>query len=470
MDYVGALDGSLDSLRITATRELDPKQQSELGQFMTPSSVARFMASLFSPMDSPAHLLDAGAGIGSLSAAFLGQFPSKDTSIEAWEIDPQLCAYLSRTLEGHRALIHCTDFVEDAVWNVTMHTGARFTHAILNPPYKKIGSASRHRLMLRQAGIETVNLYTAFLALAILLMEDGGEIVAIIPRSFCNGAYYKPFRELLFSHCALAHIHIFEARDKAFRDDDVLQENVIIKLVRNGAQSEAVISESHDGTFSDYQEQRLPFEQIVRKGDPERYIYIPSGPARRTSSALFVHKLSEIGLQVSTGAVVDFRVRDYCRAEQGEGTVPLFYPHHFSQRLQALSKIQKKPNAILLQENTRKWLVPRGYYVVTKRFTSKEERRRVVAYVVDPEKNPAPFYGFENHLNVYHLNKQGIDRDTAYGLALFLNSTVVDSNFRLFSGHTQVNATDLRQMRYPSREQLQMLGRFAGETPKSQPR
>jgi adenine-specific DNA-methyltransferase len=146
----------------------------------------------------------------------------------------------------------------------------------------------------------------------------------------------------------------------------------------------------------------------------------------------------------------------------------LFYPHHFSHGPQALSKIQKKPNAILLHEDTRKWLVPRGYYVVTKRFTSKEERRRVVAYVVDPEQNPAPFYGFENHLNVYHLNKQGIDRDIAYGLALFLNSTVVDNNFRLFSGHTQVNATDLRQMRYPSREQLQALGHFAGETLKSQ--
>jgi len=33
-----------------------------------------------------------------------------------------------------------------------------------------------------------------------------------------------------------------------------------------------------------------------------------------------------------------------------------------------------------------------------------------------------------------------------------------DRYFRLFSGHTQVNATDLRKMRYPSREQLIRLG------------
>jgi len=34
----------------------------------------------------------------------------------------------------------------------------RFSHAILNPPYKKINSNSEHRLILRRMGIETVNL------------------------------------------------------------------------------------------------------------------------------------------------------------------------------------------------------------------------------------------------------------------------------------------------------------------------
>lgn len=54
-----------------------------------------------------------------------------------------------------------------------------------------------------------------------------------------------------------------------------------------------------------------------------------------------------------------------------------------------------------------------------------------------------------------------MDKETALGLALFLNSTVVDSHFRVFSGHTQVNATDPRQMRYPSHEQLLELARLA---------
>ncbi len=50
----------------------------------------------------------------------------------------------------------------------------------------------------------------------------------------------------------------------------------------------------------------------------------------------------------------------------------------------------------------------------------------------------------------------------AVGLAVYLNSTIVDSYFRQFSGHTQVNATDLRGLRYPSRGQLYKLAESAG--------
>jgi adenine-specific DNA-methyltransferase len=49
--------------------------------------------------------------------------------------------------------------------------------------------------------------------------------------------------------------------------------------------------------------------------------------------------------------------------------------------------------------------------------------------------------------------------DLAKGLAAYLNSTLVDIYFRQFNGHTQVNATDLRNMRYPARAELESLGR-----------
>ena len=53
---------------------------------------------------------------------------------------------------------------------------------------------------------------------------------------------------------------------------------------------------------------------------------------------------------------------------------------------------------------------------------------------------------------------------SAYGLSVFLNSTAVDEYFRRFSGHTQVNATDLRLLRYPELDKLKQLGRWMRTT------
>ena len=116
-------------------------------------------------------------------------------------------------------------------------------------------------------------------------------------------------------------------------------------------------------------------------------------------------------------------------------------------------------NAIVSDETTRELLLPSEVYVLVKRFTAKEERRRIVACVYDPSRLATTLVGFENHLNYFHLNGGGLVMGLAKGLAAFLNSTVVDQYFRQFSGHTQVNATDLRALRYPSRVKLEGLGK-----------
>lgn len=69
--------------------------------------------------------------------------------------------------------------------------------------------------------------------------------------------------------------------------------------------------------------------------------------------------------------------------------------------------------------------------------------------------------GFENHLNVFHEEKRGLPEDVAWGLFVYLNCTAVDDHFRRFNGHTQVNATDLKNIRYPNRNALSKLGRWA---------
>jgi adenine-specific DNA-methyltransferase len=314
--------------------------------------------------------------------------------------------------------------------------------------------------MLRGLGIETVNLYTAFLALAVAHSKDGGEIVAIIPRSFCNGTYFRPFRQWLLDRVALTHIHVFESRSKAFKEDEVLQENIIVHLRRGKAQGTVIVSTSHDSTFSDYKESVMQFSEIVKSRDAESFIHVPTLEVNG-AAALFSHSLEQLELTVSTGPVVDFRVRESWLSRPEANCAPMLYAHHFKGGGFSWPKEHKKPNAVKLNDQTRKWLMPRGCYTVTKRFSSKEEKRRLVAYVVEPDLLPYEQYGFENHLNVFHSEKNGLRPEIAHGLALFLNSTLVDKQFRNFSGHTQVNATDLRSMRYPSRELLIEFGQWA---------
>ena len=342
-----------------------------------------------------------------------------------------------------------------------------FTHAILNPPYRKISSESYHRHLLRRVGIETVNLYSAFVALALELLQEGGQVVAIIPRSFCNGTYYQHFRNLILQKSAIRQIHLFKARDKAFKDDNVLQENVIIHLERGGIQGDVTISNSTDDTFSDLVSHSYSFEQIVRHEDVERFIHIPTSTETCgiDSSLAFNKTLFDFFIEVSTGPVVDFRVKEHIRQMPDLGTVPLLYPGHFVDNSIEYPKTNwKKPNAINFNQFTEKWLYQRGFYTVVRRFSSKEQKRRIYASVVNPNFSPESIaFGFENHLNVFHFRKKGIAEDVAYGLAAYLNSTFVDEYFRLFSGHTQVNATDLRKLKYPDLTILETLGEWAKE-------
>jgi len=442
---------------------------------MTPTAIADFMASLFSRWPAEVRLLDPGAGIGSLTEAFAKRFMTHAPAgasfeVHGYEIEPVLLRYLADHLQeigadankcGYRfkSAIHDRDFITDASFDINM--GApRFTHVIMNPPYRKVSTNSQHRKLLSTVGIETVNLYTAFLGLAVTLTEMGGEIVAIIPRSFCNGTYYRPFRQFLLKRVAIKHIHVFESRTRAFKDDEVLQENIIIHLVRGGVQGAVTVSTSHDQTFADYHEEATAFSEVVKPDDSEQFIHIPTLQINNSFN-LFLFSLKDLGLEVSTGPVVDFRVKDYWLMQPTKHCAPLLYAHHFRGGEFTWPIEHKKPNAIALSDETRKWLMPRGCYTLTKRFSSKEERRRLVAFVVDPAHLTHELYGFENHLNVFHANKKGLPTDLAHGLALFLNSTVVDQYFRNFSGHTQVNATDLRTMRYPSKAVLLSFGKWA---------
>lgn len=459
-------------------------RQEELGQFLTATPVAEFMASMFAPLPKTVRLLDAGAGAGSLTAAFVSRCCENRSgvcAIEAtlYELDGEILDALAETMRecerrcadaGIRFTftIHFADFIQEMssclAGDLFGFLPPAFDTAIVNPPYRKISTDSAERRALRSITVETSNLYTGFIALIQRLLVPGGQIVGITPRSFCNGPYFRPFREDFLSQLELRRLHVFESRQAAFRDDSVLQENIIFHAVKGRNQPNQIVISSSSGEHGDdITETVFPFAEIVQPHDAEKFIHIPSTASHATAKEAMDglrSSLASLGVTVSTGRVVDFRLKDALRKEPERGTVPLLYPCHFNGGTVHWPKLEaRKPNAILDNEETRQWLVPSGVYLLTKRFTSKEERRRVVACLFDPDEVQTAWVGFENHLNYFHASGHGLDRSLAVGLYVFLNSTVVDQYFRRFSGHTQVNATDLRTLAYPDRNTLQAMGR-----------
>lgn len=483
----------VDFRRVEATAKLDSGRRSEMGQYMTPGPIAEFMAALLSHRPETLRILDAGAGIGSLSTACVAAacgWPTKPQRIEvtAYELDAGLAGYFEATMQDCAAVceqhgiafavdLKQADFIESAVsalseTNLFSTATRAFNCAILNPPYRKLNTDSRTRLLLREVGIETSNLYAAFLWLSAKLLSADGELVSITPRSFCNGSYFKPFREDFLRLMSIRRVHVFESRNTAFRDDDVLQENVILGAVKSTERGPVEISAS--ATADDHPTTRtIPYAQLVRPDDPDAFIHIvPDELSHQIGLQMrsFAHSLGDLDLSVSTGRVVDFRATELLRDEPGPDTVPLIYPGHFKDGFIEWPRSNfKKPNALSIQPRRDELLVPPGCYVLVKRFSSKEERRRIVAAIYDSERVAQGPVGFENHLNYFHRSGEGLPLPLARGLTAFLNSTLVDDYFRQFNGHTQVNATDLRSLKFPSEHDLISLGEQFGETFPDQP-
>jgi adenine-specific DNA-methyltransferase len=222
------LSDSADIARIGLIAKLPAAQRSELGQFLTPAPIARFMAQQFNDLAGDVSILDPGAGLGSLTSALVERLLENveqvnSCLITAYEVETTFLSALEQCLteccealqrRGVKAdyCLHHQSFIEASA---TKHlplfdrSPQSFTHAILNPPYKKISSQSIERQILTNLGIETTNLYSAFTWLTMSQLVNTGELVAITPRSFCNGTYFRPFRKAFLAEMGFEKIHIF---------------------------------------------------------------------------------------------------------------------------------------------------------------------------------------------------------------------------------------------------------------------
>ena len=110
-------------------------------------------------------------------------------------------------------------------------------------------------------------------------------------------------------------------------------------------------------------------------------------------------------------------------------------------------------------------MVPTRNYVLLRRFSAKEERRRLTASWLLRAAEVRPYLALENHLNyAYHAERE-LTADEVHGLTALFNSALLDRYFRIISGNTQVNATEIRTMRFPTLDRVAAIGRRIKDLP-----
>lgn len=426
----------------------------------------------------PVRILDPGAGVGTLSAALCQRaLPERNPChlfFELWENEPRLEPHLRNTMEacqnalrdaGHemKFIVRIGDFVLDHARPSLFEAASAesFDLVIMNPPYFKVRKDSASAQAMAHIVYGQPNIYAFFMAAAADLLRDGGEMVAITPRSYFNGPYFKRFRKWFFARMTARQIHLFESRSEAFQENEVLQENVILRAEKAGKPREVVLSSSTGRNFQKVDRHTLPYRRVIEDSSGDHFIRVAiNGLEQQIVEAVdsLPHRFRELPFKISTGPVVMFRSLEFLRRERFDNTAPLLWMHNVRPFVTQFPLNNGKPKHILVSDESSRLLLPAKRYVLLKRFTAKEERRRLVAGIIEAKDSYSPFVGLENHLNYIYGTSDELSKAEALGLAALFNSVLVDQYFRAISGNTQVNAAEIRSMPVPGVETIREIG------------
>lgn len=459
--------------------KMPKKERKKYGQFFTSKETAMYMAEMFAIANDKEELsvLDAGAGSGILSCALIEVLQNKTkikkVELTCYETDNNIIELLRDNLEfikQNSSLrfeyeIITENYITSQYLDFNEMIGGnadpkKYDIVVGNPPYMKIPKDAPEATAMPIVCYGAPNLYFLFATMGIFNLKQGGEMVYIFPRSWTSGAYFKRFREYFLTESKLEHIHLFVSRNKVFDKEDVLQETIIIKVKKTHEKPAEVLvtSSKTNNDFENVTEIRAPYDVVVSGEDKYVYLVTDTDEIKVLEKLNKLgHTLPDIGLKMKTGLTVDFRNRDILRDESEEGAIPLFYSQHIQDGIVKFP-INKEHEYVVTEQ---KGLQQRNKnYLFIKRFTAKEEKRRLQCGVYLSKKYPQyDVISTQNKINFIDGLATELSECVVYGLYVLFNSTIYDSYYRILNGSTQVNSTEINAMPVPALDIIQEIGR-----------
>ena len=466
-----------------------------VGHYLTPAAIARFMAEHSSYSEPHMRVLDPGSGTGILSAAVCEAASRSGTvkslHIDAYEIEQSLAGFSRLVLSfaqdwlGRRGValtfnVTHGDFLldhvdalrarsENTLWGRNEGYDTEYDLVVSNPPYFKIGKDDPRARVWESAVYGQPNIYALFMAVSAELLSRSGELVYIVPRSFASGPYFRKFREVFFRRVVPTAIHLFESRKDVFKNQSVLQESLVIgaRLRMDGEAldvGQALVSHSKAAyDLAERQRFMVDIGSVLDMASANKELSIPlcvDDLELAQTVRAWPNTLHTLGLEVSTGPVVPFRATQFLTRNPLESlTAPLLWMQHVRpMRTTWPSSAEDKPQWIKVAQGSMKLLAPDATYVLLRRFSAKEEKRRLVAAPLLKGMLNGDLLGLENHLNYIRGVSRALDEELAYGLSAILNSIFLDRFFRISNGNTQVSATELRAMPLPAERDIRAIG------------
>lgn len=455
------------------------EERKKYGQFFTSMEIARFMAKMYNINDNQktVSLLDAGAGSGILSCAFIERIETiesiKEIELTCYENDSNVLPLLESNLkycrENSKKKIKINILKENYILSQYLDFNhmiggnpepKKYDFVIGNPPYMKIPKNAPEATAMPEVCYGAPNLYFIFAAMGLFNLKNDGEMVYIIPRSWTSGAYFKRFRKYFLTEGKLEHIHLFVSRSKVFDKENVLQETIIVKARKTKAipKTVTITSSQSNSDFDDITSLTVPYSLVVSSNDFYVYLVTDENEVNVLKRLhQFDKTLPEIGVKMKTGLTVDFRNKDILRNEEEEGAIPLFYSQHIKQG-KVQFPIKKEHEYIVTHKNGL--MQDNKNYLFVKRFTAKEEPRRLQCSVYLAKDYPQyRKISTQNKINFVDGLMAEMSECLVYGLYVLFNSTLYDEYYRILNGSTQVNSTEINSMPIPDLKCVQEMGR-----------